>query len=304
LIDAASGRPHCATAEQGKLPAARLSLRGVSFAYDDIRVASKFARARSDASYVLRDIDLDVRAGERLAILGPNGAGKSTVLRLLAGTLSPDSGKVLLDGADISSLRGTERARRLAFVPQETRVAFDFTVLEIVLMGRSPRLGLLGIEGAHDVEIARQALELTGTAHLAERPISRLSSGERQRVLLARALAQEPDTILLDEPTAFLDLGHQVRIHRLLAGLHRERGTTLVFVSHDLNLAARYADRIVLLASGRVLQDGPPAQVLTPDSVRAAYGVEVRIVDDPALGAPTVVVMGPASEESTAGGAY
>lgn len=260
---------------------ARLSLRGVSFVYS--------------GANVLDGIDLDVRAGERLAILGPNGAGKSTMLRLLVGTLTPDAGQVLLDGADLASLRGADRARRLAFVPQESRVAFDFTVLEIVLMGRSPRLGLLGIEGAKDLEVARRALDFTDAGALADRPISQLSSGERQRVLLARALAQEPDTILLDEPTAFLDLGHQVRIHRLLAGLHRERGTTVVFVSHDLNLAARYADRIVLIAGGRILQDGPPARVLTPDAVRAAYGVEVRIVTDPSIGSPTVVVVGPAA---------
>jgi iron complex transport system ATP-binding protein len=256
-------------------------LRGVSFAYAGARV--------------LEGIDLDVRPGERLAILGPNGAGKSTVLRLLAGTLAPDAGQVFLDGAVLASLRGADRARRVAFVPQETRVAFDFTVLEIVLMGRSPRLGLLGIEGAKDLEIARQALAFTDAEALAERPISQLSSGERQRVLLARALAQEPDTILLDEPTAFLDLGHQVRIHRLLAGLHRDRGTTVVFVSHDLNLAARYADRIVLLAGGRILQDGPPARVLTPEAVRAAFGVDVRVIADPALDSPTVVVVGPAA---------
>lgn len=259
----------------------RLSMRGVSFAYAEAAVLDR--------------IDLDVGAGERLAILGPNGAGKSTLLRLLAGTLSPDAGQILLDGIDLASMRGADRARRLAFVPQETRVAFDFTVLEIVLMGRSPRLGLLGIEGAKDLEVARRALAFTGAEALADRPISQLSSGERQRVLLARALAQEPDTILLDEPTAFLDLGHQVRIHRLLAGLHRERGTTVVFVSHDLNLAARYTDRIILLAGGRILQDGPPAQVLSPDALRAAYGVEVRIVTDPSLESPTVVVVGPAA---------
>jgi iron complex transport system ATP-binding protein len=281
LTDAGSAPPAGAGATTGRDARARLSLRAVSFAYSQTRV--------------LDGIDLDVRAGERLAILGPNGAGKSTVLRLLAGTLTPDAGRVLLDGGDLAAMRGADRARRLAFVPQESRVAFDFTVLEIVLMGRSPRLGLLGIEGAHDLEIARRALAFTDAEALAERPISQLSSGERQRVLLARALAQEPDTILLDEPTAFLDLGHQVRIHRLLSGLHRERGTTVVFVSHDLNLAARYADRIVLLAEGRILRDGTPAQVLTPDALRAAYGVEVRLVTDPELEAPTVVVLGPAA---------
>jgi len=281
LTDAGSAPAARAGTGTGSDARARLSLRAVSFAYSENRVLDR--------------IDLEVRAGERLAILGPNGAGKSTVLRLLAGTLTPDAGQVLLDGVDLAAMRGADRARRLAFVPQESRVAFDFTVLEIVLMGRSPRLGLLGIEGVHDLEIARRALAFTDAEALAERPISQLSSGERQRVLLARALAQEPDTILLDEPTAFLDLGHQVRIHRLLSGLHQERGTTVVFVSHDLNLAARYADRIVLLAGGRILRDGPPAQVLTPDALRAAFGVEVRLVTDPELEAPTVVVLGPAA---------
>ncbi len=261
--------------------APRLSLRGVRFDYG--RTA------------VLDGIDLDVKAGERLAILGPNGAGKSTLLRILAGTLLPRAGTVLLDGRDMAAWKGAERARRIAFVPQETRVVFDFSVIEIVLMGRSPRLGLLGIEGKHDLEIALRALEFTDAGHLADRPISRLSSGERQRVLLARALAQEPDTILLDEPTAFLDLGHQVRIHELLEALNRERGMTVVFVSHDVNLAARGAARIVLLAAGRIAGDGTPAAVLTPAALRATYGVEMRVIEDPALGVPAVLVTGPAA---------
>ena len=256
----------------------RLSLCGVGFSYGTRRV--------------LRGVDLDIARGERLAVLGPNGAGKTTLLRILSGILEPGAGEVRLDGAPLAALRSVERARRIALVPQESRIAFDFTVLEIVLMGRAPRLGLLGIEGRHDLEQARLALEFTDAAHLADRRVSRLSSGERQRVLLARALAQEPETILLDEPTAFLDLGHQVRIHELLESLNRERGTTIVFVSHDLSLAARHAGRIVLFSEGRLVADGPPAAVLTPEIVRSAYGVEVRILTDPVSGTPAVFPIG------------
>lgn len=258
----------------------RLSVRNVTFRYRNLGV--------------LDGVDLDVAPGETLALLGPNGAGKSTLLRIMAGTLPPGEGDVLLDGTALASLRGAKRARRLAFVPQETRLVFDFTVLEIALMGRFPRLGLLGIEGKSDIAAARRALDLTGVAGLAGRPISHLSSGERQRVLLARALAQEPETILLDEPTAFLDLGHQVRIHRLLAALNRERGLTIVFVSHDLNLAARYASRVALLSEGRIIAQGPPATVLTPETLRGAYGVDARVGFDPEIGVPIVQVLGPA----------
>ena len=269
---------------EGRSPG-RLALRAVRFAYG--------------SQLVLDGLDLDVQTGERLAILGPNGAGKSTLLRILAGTLAPQGGRALLDGTDLRSMRGAERARRIAFVPQESRVGFDFSVLEVVLMGRSPRLGLLGIEGKRDLEKVREALEFTDAAHLSDRPISRLSSGERQRVLLARALAQEPETILLDEPTAFLDLGHQVRIHRLLEDLNRERGTTVVFVSHDLNLAARYAARLVLLSRGRIAADGAPGGVLTVETIRAAYGVEVRILPDPVSRTPTVFTLGPSEPRNS-----
>jgi iron complex transport system ATP-binding protein len=262
----------------------RLSLRGVSFAYG--------------SREVLGGLDLTIEAGARTAIIGPNGAGKSTLLRLMAGALPPDAGTIRLDGLELGRLRGRDRARRLAFVPQETRIVFDFTALEVVLMGRAPRLGLLGIEGRHDIEVALGALAATDARTLADRPVSQLSSGERQRVLLARALAQEPDTILLDEPTAYLDLGHQARVHALLEKENRERGTTIVFVSHDLNLAAAHATRIVLLSAGRIAADGPPRSVITPDRLRAAYGVDTVVIADPTGGSPIVRVTGPATGPS------
>lgn len=263
------------------VPSAAFSMRGVSFRYGP--------------EPVLEGIDLDIAAGAQVGILGPNGAGKSTMLRLLAGILAPAKGRVFLGGLDLASIKSAHRARQIAFVPQGSRMAFDFSVMEIVLMGRSPRLGLLGIEGESDLKEARRALEFTDLLDFAERPMSSLSSGERQRVVIARALAQQAETLLLDEPTAFLDLGNQVRIHKILEDLNRERRTTVVFVSHDLNLAARHAARLIVLAKGRILADGPPEAVLTPATLRSAYGVEARIVPDPTSGVPTVFVVGPAA---------
>ena len=262
----------------------RLELQDVTFGYAD--------------TPVLEGLSLAVRAGERLALVGPNGAGKSTLLRILAGTVRPARGSVRLDGVPLETMPGAERARRIAYVPQECRVAFDFTVYELVLMGRSPWLGWLGVEGARDLAEVDRALAFTETRSLAERPVSHLSSGERQRVLLARAIAQNAQTILLDEPTAFLDLGHQVRIHRLLATLNAERGATVLFVSHDLGLAARHASRLVVLHRGRIAADGPPADVLTPALLHDVYGVEARIRADADTGSPSVTVLGPAGSGS------
>jgi iron complex transport system ATP-binding protein len=240
------------------------------------------------AQPLLRGLSLEVRTGEFLGIIGPNGAGKSTFLRLLAGSLAPRSGHVLLSGTPIGALPPAERARRLAFVPQESRPAFDFSVMQLVLLGRSPHLGFFGVEGARDVRIAREALEFTDTAHLEARPFAHLSSGERQRVVLARALAQQAPLILLDEPTAFLDLGHQHRIYELLTRLSRERGTTIVVVSHDLNLTARHCGRLLLMRDGEILAEGPPRDVLTPPLIARAYEMEARIHEEPGLG-PVVI---------------
>jgi iron complex transport system ATP-binding protein len=268
-----------------RIPAGgEISLRGAGFSYG--------------SAATLQGVDLTIARGDRLAIIGANGAGKTTLLRLLAGALAPTSGRVALDGVPLHSIRGAQRARRIAFVPQESRLAFDFSVFEIVLMGRSPRLGLLGIEGARDLEQARLALESTDTSPLADRPLSSLSSGERQRVFLARALAQEPEIILLDEPTAFLDLGHQIRLLLMLEKWNRECGMSVVFVSHDLSLAARHADRIVVLSRGRVVADGAPEDVLTPEILRSSFGVEARMIHDPVTHSPTLVVSGPSEPDS------
>jgi iron complex transport system ATP-binding protein len=215
--------------------------------------------------------------GSLTGLLGPNGSGKTTLLRILAGTLPPDRGTVLLDDAPLARLSRRDIARRIAVVPQETHPAFDYTVLEMTLMGRHPHLGPFALEGPRDLAIAREALGATGTAHLAERSYMTLSGGEKQRVVIAAALAQSPDALLLDEPTASLDLGYQLEIATLLSRLTRERGVTMVLATHDLGLASAVCDRIVLLREGRVLAQGPTADTLTAAAVRETYDVDADV---------------------------
>lgn len=232
-------------------------------------------------------------AGESVGLIGPNGSGKTTLLRLLCGLLRPESGEVLLRDRPVRGLRPKERARVLALVPQESRELFDFSLLEVVLMGRSPHLPRLALEGPQDYAAARRALADMDLAGREDRQLLELSSGERQRALIARALAQEPGIILLDEPTAFLDLRHRLEIHEILARLNRERRLTVVTVSHDLNLAARYAARLIVLDRGRIAADGDPASVLTPGLLRSVYETEALVAPDPATGAPCVFPRAP-----------
>jgi iron complex transport system ATP-binding protein len=228
-------------------------------------------------SCVLRDVSVGVPDGAIVGLLGPNGSGKTTLLRLMAGTLTPNAGTVTLDGRSISDLSRRDAARRIAVVPQETHATFDFTVLEIVLMGRYPHLGAFEFEGADDLTIAREALAATGTADFESRPFATLSGGEKQRVVIASALAQSSDILLLDEPTASLDLGFQFDIVDLLARLNRGRGTTMVVSTHDLNLAASICSELVLLRGGRVVASGPTGDVLTAANVRALYDVDAEV---------------------------
>ena len=238
---------------------------------------------------VIAGVSLDIAAGEAVGILGPNGSGKTTLLRLLSGSAKPLSGRVRLGDADVLTFSRRALARRIAVVPQETSLAFDYTVLEIVLMGRYPHLGTFEVEGAGDMAIAMAALESTGTASFASRPFRTLSGGEKQRVVIAAALAQletsasgsEASALLvLDEPTASLDLKYQFEIGALLRRIHDERGITVLLSTHDLRFAAALCHRLVLLAQGRVLAQGTPAEVLTPALVGRLFDV------DPALAAP------------------
>ena len=249
---------------------------------------------------VLPGLDLVVETGTITGILGPNGTGKTTLVRLASAVLAPSAGAIRLFGDDLATLPPRERARRVAVVPQETSPVFEFSVEEIVRMGRAPHLGWLGLGGRHDREAVREAMRRVAIEPLAARSYRALSGGERQRVLLARALAQEARLVLLDEPTAYLDLKHRLAVYATLLELHRAIGLTAVVVSHDINLAARYCDRLVLLRNGTIAADGPPEAVLRPEPIRAVYEVDVDIGRDPGSGRPFVIPRDPRSGPSTA----
>jgi iron complex transport system ATP-binding protein len=233
---------------------------------------------------VLHDVSLEVAAGEMLAIVGPNGAGKSTLLKVLGGSMRSTQGSVELFGRSLDSIERRELARTVASVGQENTVAFRFTVLEIVLMGRAPHLGAFRFESRHDLEIAASALERFDLSHLAGRHVQELSGGERKRVFLARALAQEPKIALLDEPTAFLDLKHVAEIFARFRELSAERGMTVIATLHDLNAAALYADRVLLLSDGASVAYGTPAEVLTAENLERVYETKVYVGRNPSTG--------------------
>jgi len=237
---------------------------------------------------VLGDVTFAVEPGSLVGILGPNGSGKTTLLKVLAGAIAPSTGAVRIDGRRLSEWPRREIARRVAFVPQDTHPPFDFSVLEIVLMGRYPHLGTFALEGPADLAIARQALASTGTSAFESRPFTTLSGGERQRVVIAGALAQSPQWLLLDEPTGSLDIGHQLEIQELLRRLNRDHGVTMVLSTHDLNFAAALCRDLILLQNGRIIAQGPTADVLRPDTVRMLYGVEADIRPHPRAGHLTV----------------
>jgi len=241
---------------------------------------------------VLDGISLDVARGERFGVLGPTGSGKSTLVRILSRVLRPTSGRVTLQGRDLQSYSARDLARRVAVVPQETALDFPFTVLEVVLMGRSPHLGGFGFEGDRDVEAAERALARTGVGDLAGRFFHELSGGEKQRVVIARALAQEPQLLLLDEPTTFLDIRHVVEIFELLTTLSAECAITLVIVLHDLNLAALYLTRLAFLKKGRVVASGAPDDVLDYRTIREVYETDVYVHRNDLTGKLNVLPLG------------
>ena len=238
--------------------------------------AEQLAFAYGDRA-ALAGVDLDARPGEIIGILGPNGSGKSTLLRVLAGLLRGYRGRARIGGREVLELSARELARQVALVPQEPRVAFPFTALEVVLMGRHPHLAGQTFESARDVEIARQALARCDAADLAGRDIQRLSAGERQRVFVALALAQEPRALLLDEAGSFLDIRHQVELYDLVRELAHQRGVTVLAALHDLNLAAEYCDRVVLLRAGRVEARGPTRETLTYAHLKRVFETEIYV---------------------------
>jgi len=232
---------------------------------------------------ILKNLSFQIQRGDFFIIIGPNGSGKTTLLRLFAGIISASDGQIELFGNPIKKYTRKALARKIAYVPQTVPVDFPFTVSEVVLMGRSPHLGMLGLEREKDLVTAKQAMEFTGLEHLAHRKTHQLSGGECQRVFIARAICQETDIILLDEPTASLDLAHQTKIMDLMEKLQKEKDITVVMVSHDVNLAAMYGRTLLLLKEGQIVSRGKPDEVLTFQTLEAAYGCTL-LVDESPLG--------------------
>jgi len=225
----------------------------------------------------LQDVSLTVAPGEFLGVLGPNGCGKTTLLRALRGTLKPWQGHVRLGDQDVQNVDKRSLAQMMAYLPQDLVIELDFTVRELALMGRSPHLSRFVRESDEDRRVANEAMQLADVLHLAERPVTALSGGERQRTLIAMCLAQQPKILLLDEPTNHLDLAHQLSILDLIARLNRDHGLAVVAVFHELNLAAEYCGRLVLLESGRAAAMGTPSEVITEEAIRRVYGVQVTV---------------------------
>jgi len=240
----------------------------------------------------IKDINLEIKPGSFLSIIGPNGSGKSTLLKNISKSLLPQKGDIELDATNILALKAKQIAQKMAVVPQDTIIEFSFSAYETVLMGRTPFLGRFENEGPKDFALARWAMEITNTWHLRDRNVAEISGGERQRVVVARALAQEPRVILLDEPTAHLDIQHQVELLELLQSLNRTTGLTVVTVLHDLNLAAQFSEDIVLMDKGEIFAKGSPEQVLTPANIRKVYSMEIAITDNPLTGRFNVIPLG------------
>jgi iron complex transport system ATP-binding protein len=246
--------------------------------------------AAYEGAPVLQGLNLTLAAGEMAGLLGPNGSGKSTLLRVLCGLMRPRQGEVRLAGQPLRDYSPRRRAQQIALVPQYATIPFAFPVVDVVAMGRHPHLGLTQPLGPADWQAVNNALQRTDCVPLRERLVTELSGGELQRVLIARALAQEPRALLLDEPTAHLDINHQLEIARLLRQLHRDEGLTVLWVSHDLNLAGEFCDRLLLLAEGTIRADGPPGAVLTAELLHEAYGVQLPLAPNPLTGRPQVLL--------------
>jgi iron complex transport system ATP-binding protein len=241
-----------------------------------------------NGAWILRDVTFAIEPGEFVGLIGPNGSGKTTLLRLIDDILQPLEGAVRVHGKPVRQMKREALARIIAVVPQESPMIFPFMVQEVVLMGRAPHLGKWRFEGEKDFAIVRRAMEMTDTLALAGRSMNRLSGGERQRVLIARALAQEPELMLLDEPTAFLDIRHQVEFFNLIKSLNTSQGLTVIAVTHDINLASLYCDRIILLKEGRVRVIGRPEEVITEEHIQDVYDTPVTVDRHPVDGLPRV----------------
>ncbi len=241
---------------------------------------------------IVDGLDLEVPPGRITSIVGANGCGKSTLLRALARLISPRSGRIVLDGRALHGRPSKDVARTLGLLPQSPTAPEGIAVADLVGRGRHPHQKLLARWSERDYSAVAEALAATGTADLADRSVDELSGGQRQRVWIAMALAQETDILLLDEPTTFLDVAHQVEVLDLLTDLNRERGTTIVMVLHDMNLAARYSDHLVALRNGRIVAGGPPREIMTDALIREVFDLDALVVADPVSGAPIVLPRG------------
>lgn len=251
-----------------------LFVNGVSFRYP--------------AGFALQDINLQIPEQSFLALIGPNGSGKTTLLRLMTNLMQPDGGQIHLNGRPVSDFRPRELAQQMAVISSEQFFEFPFPVLEVVAMGRFPYLGRFQRMSKQDRHMVEEALLMTQTNHLRQRPISQLSSGERQRVLIARAVAQNPSILMLDEPNAHLDISHQIGIFRLLQFLNQEQGMTIVVVLHDLTAAAVFCKSVALLHQGRLIKQGKPEEVITTEIIRSTYGADVFVYPSPLGGFPQI----------------
>jgi iron complex transport system ATP-binding protein len=254
-----------------------LEARAVDFSYYD--------------GAVLEGIDLQLGRGELVGLIGPNGSGKTTLLKVLSGLLRPRRGSVHLDHVDLRSLSRRQIAQRIAVVPQELTTPFAFTAWEMVMLGRTPHVRPLAGASAHDGEVAKEKMALTRTLGLASRPFNELSGGEQQRVVMAMALAQEAEILLLDEPTVHLDISHQVEVLDLIRGLNRQQGLTVLAIIHDLNLASLYFDRLLLLKDGQFVARGEPGEVLSEERISRVFEATVQVQRHPTRQTPHVVVI-------------
>lgn len=243
-----------------------------------------------NGSPVLSRISFSARQGRILGLVGPNGSGKSTLIRAISRVISPVRGRILVSGQDVGKMKSREAARLVAVAPQNPELPKMITAFELVLMGRTPHLRFLQSEGKKDFAVVREIMDATGTADLAERRIGRLSGGELQKLTIARALAQEPDVLLLDEPTAYLDINHQKEILNLVRSLCTDKGLTVIVCLHDLNIASRYCHRLIMLAKGAIYAQGEPSEVLTEENIKQVYGTRVHVFPHPVNQSPTVLI--------------
>jgi iron complex transport system ATP-binding protein len=241
---------------------------------------------------VLDGVSFGIVSREFLSVIGPNGSGKTTLLKLLSGYLTPQKGSIHLAETPINQIKKRDLAKRIGVVSQIPQFQFEITALQLVLMGRSPHMGLLAFEGKGDLEIAHEAMVLTDVADFKERSLFSLSGGEFQRVMIARALAQDPEILLLDEPTSYLDIKHQINICGLLKRMNRDRGLTIVSVFHDINLASHFSDRIVVMKAGKVLGVGTPEDVIRKELLESVYECPVYVDKSPVAGNPRVTLVG------------